>query len=576
MKRRDRMLALFIGGAVVLALMTVFAIELANTQAKSTRDVKARVHERAVLAAALLDGLFQSVQQAVPQYSRTYGTPTVSERTMNKEHDQGGSRGGYLALIDQSGRVLASSAGFTPQARADLRRSAALALVRAGHPYGLGNLLPYGRTGIVNYAVTFPTRFGERILLTGITPNVLTTFLGTDLRKIPGVTGAHNYLLDGNDTVLSSTNPRIPPGRVITRPGAVQALQHTSGNVNGHYFDQVQLANSTWRVVLAAPDGPLFAGVSGVRKWVPWAIFAAFALVALLAMLLGRRALRSAAEVRAVNGQLELLNRELGDANEALNCRAVELERSNAELEQFASIASHDLQEPLRKVRTFTQQVTRTEASNLSPKGHDYLQRANAASARMQNLIEDLLRFSRVATHGRPFERVDLTQLTHEVLIDLSDQVSRSGAIVAIGDLPTISGDRVQLRQLMQNLISNALKFRREDIQHEIAIDASVDRQFVELSVRDNGIGFEPQYSRRIFRVFERLHGRTEYHGTGIGLALCRKIAERHGGDIVANGTPGEGATFIVTLPKALLLDALGTGELAGAELEPAETHVAA
>jgi light-regulated signal transduction histidine kinase (bacteriophytochrome) len=294
--------------------------------------------------------------------------------------------------------------------------------------------------------------------------------------------------------------------------------------------------------VLAAPNGPLFASVSGLHKWLPWLIFIAFALVALAALALGRRVLRSTAQVREVNARLELLNT-------ALERRAAELARSNSELEQFASIASHDLQEPLRKVRTFTQQLTAIESERLTDKGRDYLERTNSAAARMQKLIEDLLRFSRVATQGRPFEPVDLGRLTHEVLDDLSDQIERSGAVVDVGELPVISGDALQLRQLIQNLISNALKFRREGVPPEVAIDASLAGDKVKLAVRDNGIGFEQQYSRRIFRVFERLHGRGEYAGTGIGLALCRKIAERHGGDILAEGFPGQGAKFTVTLP---------------------------
>jgi signal transduction histidine kinase len=545
LKQRQPVLALLIAAVIVLGLLSVFAIELADTQAKSKQDVTTRVHERAVLASALIDSLFQTVGQQVPQYVRRYGTPTVSAATMERNRQQNA----YLVLLDSTGRVIAHSRGFTPQAAANLTKSAALDLVNSGRPYGLGDVLPYGKTGVINFAVVFPTPSGKRTLVTGFMPAQLSGFLGGELQKIPGVKGAHNYLLDGHNTVLSSTNPRVPAGRVLDTPLQRRALARESGPVLGRYYDQVKLSNSTWRVVLAAPEGPLFASVSGVRKWVPWMIFTAFALVALLALALGRRTLRSADEIREANAKLAVLNAELGKTNAALERRAAELARSNSELEQFASIASHDLQEPLRKVRTFTEQVTSMDAAHLSDQGRDYLERANSAAARMQNLIDDLLKYSRVATHARPFAPVDLGVLTREVLEDLEAQVERVGADVRIGDLPTIAGDAPQLRQLMQNLLSNALKFHREGVAPQVAVEATTAGDVATITITDNGIGFEPQYGRRIFRVFERLHGRGEYPGTGIGLALCRKIAERHGGTIVADGEPGVGATFTVTLP---------------------------
>jgi signal transduction histidine kinase len=546
LKRREAVLALCAAALVVLALLTVFAIELSNTQAKSKRDVELRVHERAVLAGALIDSLFQSVSQQIPQDARRYGTATVSAQMLDRNR----TGTSYQVLLDASGNVIAhSSSGFTAQARADLSDSLALALTRAGRRYALGNVVPYGKTGAVEFAVTFPTRYGTRTLLTGSPPHELSLLFAADLLKIPGVKGSHNYLIDGGNRVLASTNPTRPPGYVFSSPAQVKALGQSSGDRDGHYYDQVRLPNSTWRIVLTAPNGPLFASVSGVRKWVPWLIFVCFALVAIAALVLGRRALRSADEVRAAGKRLAVVNNELESTNEALERRARELARSNAELEQFASIASHDLQEPLRKVRTFTQQVTVIEAERLSERGRDYLERANAAAERMQKLIEDLLKFSRVATHGRPFAPVDLAQVTRDVLEDLEAQVERSGAVVEVGALPTISADALQMRQLMQNLISNAIKFRREGATPRVRIDAVLANSTVELAVRDNGIGFEPQYSRRIFRVFERLHGRGEYPGTGIGLALCRRIAERHGGTVFADSEPGEGATFTVTLP---------------------------
>ena len=271
-------------------------------------------------------------------------------------------------------------------------------------------------------------------------------------------------------------------------------------------------------------------------------IFGAFAVVALIALVLAARTLRSNDLVVEANSQLARSNAEL-------ERRAAELARSNAELDQFASIASHDLQEPLRKVRTFTERVREIDADTLSDRGLDYLQRANASAERMQRLIEDLLVFSRVAMQTRPFAPVDLGQVTREVLEDLDDLVRRSGARVTVGALPTINADGAQMRQLMQNLISNALKFRREGVTPEVDVSATVDEEWATIVVRDNGIGFEPQYSRRIFRVFERLHGRGAYPGTGIGLALCRKIADRHGGSVQAGSVVGQGSTFTVRLP---------------------------
>lgn len=227
----------------------------------------------------------------------------------------------------------------------------------------------------------------------------------------------------------------------------------------------------------------------------------------------------------------------------------VELERSNRELQDFAYVASHDLQEPLRKIQAFGDRLKSRHSLGLGEQGQDYLNRMQGAAARMQALIRDLLSYSRVTSNAQPFASVSLSQVAADVTEDLQTQIERTAGTVEIGELPTIEADPVQMRQLIQNLVSNALKFHREGVPPEVRISAEVQGNTVQLRVADNGIGFEEKYIERIFSPFERLHGRGEYEGTGMGLAICRKIARRHGGDLWAQSAPGEGATFVATFP---------------------------
>lgn len=252
---------------------------------------------------------------------------------------------------------------------------------------------------------------------------------------------------------------------------------------------------------------------------------------------------------------------ERDKAEAAMREYANELMRSNRDLQDFANIASHDLQEPLRKIQTFSDLLQERYQAELDERGRAYIQRITDSAQRMQALILDLLIYSRVTSRGQPFERVDLNQSVRSVLNDLELQIEETQARIDRGHLPTIEADATQMRQLLQNLLSNALKFRNNGEPPRIKISARVydevparqrsDRpvQCCELKVADNGIGFEQRYLDRIFQPFQRLHPRSEYQGTGMGLAICRKIVERHGGSITAQSRPGEGATFIVRLP---------------------------
>jgi light-regulated signal transduction histidine kinase (bacteriophytochrome) len=313
---------------------------------------------------------------------------------------------------------------------------------------------------------------------------------------------------------------------------------------------------TSWRAVATAPSDSILASVQGGNKWFPWLLYAAIVVAAYVAIALLRRALERGATTSEMNrklavskASLEASNAGLAAANNQLESQAKELKRSNEDLEQFASVASHDLSEPLRKVQMFSRQLHDSEAEHLSAAGHDYLRRMGDAAERMESLIRDLLEFSRVTTRGHPFALVDLEQVFREVESDLEGTLDSTGGRIEIGGLPTVEADPLQMRQLAQNLLANALKFGREGIPPVVTVTGEFEGRHAIVTVSDNGIGFDPQYSDRIFQVFERLHGRSSYAGTGIGLALCRKIAERHGGGIEADGRPGAGATFTVTLP---------------------------
>jgi PAS domain S-box-containing protein len=261
----------------------------------------------------------------------------------------------------------------------------------------------------------------------------------------------------------------------------------------------------------------------------------------------------SGGEIIGIRSTLQNIT-ALKEAEQQLKIFNQRLEQSNRELQDFAYVASHDLQEPLRKVQTFADRLGSKYSDRLDETGLDYLGRLSNAASRMQTLIQDLLSFSRVTTKAQPFAPVDLAQITRDVLSDLEVKIEETGAVIEMHGLPQIVADPLQMRQLMQNLIGNALKFRKDDVAPHITITATNGRSNMNgpiftITIEDNGIGFDEKYIDKIFTVFQRLHGRTEYEGSGIGLAVCRKIVERHQGTITARSSPGSGSRFIFTLP---------------------------
>jgi PAS domain S-box-containing protein len=240
-------------------------------------------------------------------------------------------------------------------------------------------------------------------------------------------------------------------------------------------------------------------------------------------------------------------------AEDTLKRKNRELERINQELSSFAYIASHDLQEPLRKIQTFLSRINELEKDNLSERSRDYFKRIENAGERMQQLIEDLLSYSRARPDESKMENVDLNHVLKDVIKILSQSIEEKHAQIDIHDLPVVNGIQFQLQQLFTNLLSNAIKFSKPGIPPKIQVRFAEEEKDsgnnYHIIVKDNGIGFEEEYKEKIFEIFQRLHGRSEYSGTGIGLAIVKKIVENHHGTIHATSRPGEGSTFHLSLP---------------------------
>lgn len=266
------------------------------------------------------------------------------------------------------------------------------------------------------------------------------------------------------------------------------------------------------------------------------------------------------ADLESVNEDLES---RIADRTQELSIYSDELARSNRELEDFAFVASHDLQEPLRKIRAFGNRLESGYNDVIDERGRDYLARMLNAAERMSMLISDLLAFSRVSTRGKDFDDVNLKTAVESILGDLEIAIAEKSAQINVGDLPTVRGDKSQLEQVFLNLLSNALKFQSEGVTPVVNVSAqdateeetkdlllSEEYEWTKITVSDNGIGFDQSFAEKIFAPFQRLHGRSEYKGTGIGLAVCRRIVERHNGQITATSAPGKGATFSIIMPK--------------------------
>jgi signal transduction histidine kinase len=374
--------------------------------------------------------------------------------------------------------------------------------------------------------------------------------------------GNEFFVVDSAYRLVGSADGAAPVGERLGNRGLRSAL---SGHGQGVYrnagserfFTSAPVGGSSWRVLVSTPTKSFYAALSGSGRWLVWMLFAAFALAVAASAYVLRQALGRKSQLAESNRELATMNstleQQVAERTAALEERAEQLARSNAELEQFGYVASHDLQEPLRKIQAFGDRLEAKNGARLDAEGQDYLRRMQEAAARSRSMINDLLAFSRLTSQPGSFALTDLTAIAKDAVSDLQVQIEEAGGRVEVGELPSIEAEPDQMRRLLQNLIANALKFRRDETPPKVRVDGSLVNRGVtvccELTVADNGIGFDEQYLDRIFSIFQRLHSRSEYDGTGIGLAVCKKIVQHHAGSITAQSKPGEGSTFVIILP---------------------------
>ena len=366
---------------------------------------------------------------------------------------------------------------------------------------------------------------------------------------------------------IVSSLPKVTLGQTLTDSQQQRLLDEGKTRfdaLRGLFSDLNQKATT----VFLSTRGEVVSDIR-VQRYLPWLVFAVVVIAAWLVriglqqvVVLPIKRLEGAAQRLADgDGSLRLdvrsgdemgtLARTFNQTAETLAKRENDLLRSNQELEQFAYVASHDLQEPLRMVSSYTQLLGKRYRGKLDEKADLYIHYAVDGANRMQALIQDLLRYSRVGTQQAPLVAVDSNAIVGDALNSLEVTLQESGTQVAVGELPIVLGDRVQLTQLFQNLIGNALKFRRQDVQPEVGVTASRDGEMWHFVVKDNGIGINPEYFERVFVIFQRLNTREEFSGSGIGLSICKKIVERHGGRIWVSSQAEQGSEFHFTLRPA-------------------------
>jgi signal transduction histidine kinase len=487
-------------------------------------------------------------------------------------------------LVDTEGKIIAAARTELLGRRPPVAQ-VALKTLLAGHREVVTDLIVQGPSGHEVFAIARRLEDEHQRCVGAVVAEIDPTKLNEVALTLERIEAGRYAIYDGNGTQVFSS-PEVPRSGSARKkdPLLDQALRERRGTQgvvelppdNRRYLAaRVYMADLGWVVGASRPIDVAMADEVRSLQWIVVANLLIVGLSGVGATLIGRRIVRHLTRLEEhaqALGQGELQHRvapggprelaELGtrfnQMAERLQQRAREVEqamadlaRSNRELEQFAYVASHDLQEPLRVITGYLQLIERRYHGKLDEEAEQFIAYVVEAVFRMQQLIADLLEYSRVGMRGRPFQRVAMERVFDEALAALGQSVAESNAVVEHGPLPEVVGDPTQLRQLLQNLIGNAIKFHRSCVP-TIHVSARGEESQWVFAVRDNGIGIEPQYWERIFVIFQRLHSRQQYSGTGIGLAICKRIVERHGGRIWVDSVAGIGSTFYFTISRRL------------------------
>jgi signal transduction histidine kinase len=520
-------LLLFALGALVM--LGAAAYGLAHGQHGQRSTLERRFQGRAQLGAALVGSLFSASapgQQA--QAAQRFGGK-VSQTALDRQAAAGGS--GFIAITDATGKVIAASSGAPANLESMLTAQPSyFRRALAGGSYGLSGIQPGGS---IYTALSFRATNGTRVQVSGVKAGLLASFLGGTLKQVSSNASSTALIVDDSGGVIAEQGHGERVGQPLHDPALRSAVaRHADGSITGdRQFTTQDIGTTGWRLVLVASSQTVFGPVAGTNAWLPWVILVVGAIALAAVFFVLRRALLAASQVRVANA---------------------ELARSNADLERFAYVASHDLSEPLRTIGGFGGLLERRYADALDDEGRMMLSHVTGGAARLQALIDGLLSYARVSTAPRKVQRVDMNAVTEEVLEAVRPAIGDRDATVDVAPLPMVEGEREQLSQLMQNLILNAIKFTAEGVEPRVEVssrDAPDGR--VEILVADNGVGVPADQADRIFEMFQRGKLGGDRGGTGIGLALCARIVERHGGTIRVEPREGGGSVFAFDLHGA-------------------------